>query len=51
VRTGAREVEVVLVRPAAVIAKTPTLGGAVTLTVAHALMHDAGLPVTPVSGK
>jgi len=34
----------------AVIAKTPTQGGAVTLTVAHALMHDAGLPVTLVSG-
>jgi acyl-CoA reductase-like NAD-dependent aldehyde dehydrogenase len=34
----------------AVIAKTPTQGGAVCLTVAHALMHDAGLPVTLVSG-
>jgi acyl-CoA reductase-like NAD-dependent aldehyde dehydrogenase len=34
----------------AVIAKTPTQGGAVCLTVAHALMHDAGLPVTLLSG-
>ncbi|MCI2422725.1 aldehyde dehydrogenase family protein [Saccharopolyspora sp. K220] len=34
----------------AVIAKTPTQGGAVTLTVAHALMARAGLPATLVSG-
>ncbi|WP_018350190.1 aldehyde dehydrogenase family protein [Longispora albida] len=34
----------------AVIAKTPTQGGAVCLTVAHALMRRAGLPVTLVSG-
>jgi acyl-CoA reductase-like NAD-dependent aldehyde dehydrogenase len=34
----------------AVIAKTPTQGGAVCLTVAHALMHEAGLPVTLLSG-
>jgi acyl-CoA reductase-like NAD-dependent aldehyde dehydrogenase len=34
----------------AVIAKTPTQGGAACLTVAHALMHDAGLPVTLISG-
>jgi len=34
----------------AVIAKTPTQGGAACLTVAHALMHDAGLPVTLLSG-
>jgi acyl-CoA reductase-like NAD-dependent aldehyde dehydrogenase len=34
----------------AVIAKTPTQGGAVCLTVAHALMRDAGLPVTLLSG-
>jgi acyl-CoA reductase-like NAD-dependent aldehyde dehydrogenase len=34
----------------AVVAKTPTQGGAVCLTVAHALMHDAGLPVTLLSG-
>jgi acyl-CoA reductase-like NAD-dependent aldehyde dehydrogenase len=34
----------------AVIAKTPTQGGATCLTVAHALMHDAGLPVTLLSG-
>lgn len=34
----------------AVIAKTPTQGGAVCLTVAHALMNDAGLPVTLLSG-
>jgi acyl-CoA reductase-like NAD-dependent aldehyde dehydrogenase len=34
----------------AVIAKTPTQGGAVCLTVAHALMNDVGLPVTLVSG-
>ncbi len=35
----------------AVIAKTPTQGGAVCLTVAHALMRRAGLPVTLVSGS
>jgi acyl-CoA reductase-like NAD-dependent aldehyde dehydrogenase len=34
----------------AVIAKTPTQGGAVCLTVAHAIMREAGLPVTLVSG-
>ncbi len=34
----------------AVIAKTPTQGGATCLTLAHALMHDAGLPVTLMSG-
>jgi acyl-CoA reductase-like NAD-dependent aldehyde dehydrogenase len=34
----------------AVIAKTPSQGGAVCLTVAHALMHSAGLPATLVSG-
>jgi acyl-CoA reductase-like NAD-dependent aldehyde dehydrogenase len=34
----------------AVIAKTPSQGGAVCLTVAHALMHRAGLPATLVSG-
>jgi len=34
----------------AVITKTPTQGGAVCLSVVHALMHDAGLPVTLVSG-
>ena len=34
----------------AVIAKTPSQGGAVCLTVAHALMHRAGLPVTLLSG-
>lgn len=35
----------------AVIAKTPTQGGGVCLTVAHALMHRAGLPVTLLSGR
>src|SRR5437763_1608476 len=35
----------------AVVAKTPTQGGAVCLTVAHALMRRAGLPVTLVSGS
>ena len=35
----------------AVIAKTPTQGGFHTLTLAHALMHRAGLPVTLVSGS
>jgi acyl-CoA reductase-like NAD-dependent aldehyde dehydrogenase len=34
----------------AVIAKTPSQGGALCLTVAHALMHRAGLPATLVSG-
>jgi acyl-CoA reductase-like NAD-dependent aldehyde dehydrogenase len=34
----------------AVIAKTPTQGGAVTLTAAHALMARAGLPATLISG-
>ncbi len=35
----------------AVVAKTPSQGGAVCLTVAHALMRRAGLPVTLVSGS
>jgi acyl-CoA reductase-like NAD-dependent aldehyde dehydrogenase len=35
----------------AVVAKTPTQGGAVCLTVAHVLMRDAGLPVTLLSGS
>ncbi|GAA1029566.1 aldehyde dehydrogenase family protein [Virgisporangium ochraceum] len=34
----------------AVIAKTPTQGGALCLTVAHALMRRADLPATLVSG-
>lgn len=34
----------------AVIAKTPTQGGALCLTVAHALMAREGLPVTLLSG-
>ncbi len=34
----------------AVLAKTPSQGGAVTLTLAHALMARAGLPVTLLSG-
>src|SRR5436309_6993256 len=34
----------------AVVAKTPSQGGAVCLTVAHALMHRAGLPATLLSG-
>jgi acyl-CoA reductase-like NAD-dependent aldehyde dehydrogenase len=34
----------------AVIAKTPSQGGAVCLSVAHALMHRAGLPATLLSG-
>ena len=34
----------------AVVAKTPTQGGAVTLTLAHALMAAEGLPVTLLSG-
>jgi acyl-CoA reductase-like NAD-dependent aldehyde dehydrogenase len=35
----------------AVIAKTPSQGGAVCLTVAHALMQRAGLPATLLSGS
>jgi acyl-CoA reductase-like NAD-dependent aldehyde dehydrogenase len=35
----------------AVIAKTPSQGGAVCLTLAHALMVRAGLPVTLLSGS
>ena len=35
----------------AVIAKTPTQGGAYCLTVAHALMAREGLPVTLLSGN
>jgi acyl-CoA reductase-like NAD-dependent aldehyde dehydrogenase len=35
----------------AVIAKTPTQGGAVCLTIAHALMCRAGLPATLLSGS
>ncbi|HEX6497789.1 MAG TPA: aldehyde dehydrogenase family protein [Micromonosporaceae bacterium] len=35
----------------AVIAKTPSQGGAVCLTVAHALMRRSGLPVTLLSGS
>src|SRR3954453_14927423 len=35
----------------AVIAKTPWQGGAACLTVAHALMRRAGLPVTLLSGS
>jgi acyl-CoA reductase-like NAD-dependent aldehyde dehydrogenase len=35
----------------AVIAKTPSQGGAVCLSVAHALMRAAGLPVTLLSGS
>ena len=34
----------------AVIAKTPSQGGAITLTLAHALMARAGVPVTLLSG-
>ena len=34
----------------AVIAKTPSQGGAITLTLAHSLMTAAGLPVTLLSG-
>ncbi len=34
----------------AVVAKTPSQGGAVCLTVAHALMRRAGLPATLLSG-
>ena len=34
----------------AVVAKTPTQGGAVCLTLAHALMAREGLPVTLLSG-
>ncbi len=33
-----------------VVAKTPTQGGAITLTLAHALMAAEGLPVTLLSG-
>src|SRR5439155_1237977 len=35
----------------AVVAKTPSQGGALCLTVAHALMREAGLPVTLLSGS
>ncbi|UQU63431.1 aldehyde dehydrogenase family protein [Couchioplanes caeruleus] len=35
----------------AVVAKTPSQGGAVCLTLAHALMTRAGLPVTLLSGS
>jgi acyl-CoA reductase-like NAD-dependent aldehyde dehydrogenase len=35
----------------AVIAKTPSQGGAVCLTVAHAIMRRVGLPVTLLSGS
>jgi len=35
----------------AVIAKTPSQGGALCLTVAHALMHRAGLPASLLSGS
>src|SRR5438552_8312480 len=35
----------------AVVAKTPSQGGALCLTVAHALMRRAGLPVTLLSGS
>jgi acyl-CoA reductase-like NAD-dependent aldehyde dehydrogenase len=35
----------------AVVAKTPTQGGGTCLTVAHALMAGAGLPVTLRSGR
>jgi len=35
----------------AVVAKTPSQGGAVCLTLAHALMVRAGLPVTLLSGS
>ena len=35
----------------AVVAKTPSQGGFHTLTLAHALMRRAGLPVTLVSGQ
>ncbi|HEX5598131.1 MAG TPA: aldehyde dehydrogenase family protein [Micromonosporaceae bacterium] len=35
----------------AVIAKTPSQGGAVCLTVAHVLMRRVGLPVTLLSGS
>src|SRR6185295_20255527 len=35
----------------AVIAKTPSQGGALCLTVAHALMRRAGLPATLLSGS
>ncbi len=39
-----------LVAGNAVVAKTPTQGGAITLTLAHALMVREGLPVTLLSG-
>jgi acyl-CoA reductase-like NAD-dependent aldehyde dehydrogenase len=35
----------------AVIAKTPSQGGAICLTVAHELMRQAGLPATLVTGS
>jgi acyl-CoA reductase-like NAD-dependent aldehyde dehydrogenase len=35
----------------AVIAKTPSQGGSICLTVAHALMRQAGLPATLISGS
>src|SRR5262249_32745296 len=35
----------------AVIAKTPSQGGAICLTVAHELMRQAGLPATLLSGS
>ena len=35
----------------AVVAKTPSQGGAVCLTVAHELMRQAGLPATLVTGS
>lgn len=35
----------------AVVAKTPTQGGAISLTLAHALMAREGLPVTLLSGN
>lgn len=35
----------------AVVAKTPSQGGFHTLTLAHAVMHRAGLPVTLLSGS
>jgi acyl-CoA reductase-like NAD-dependent aldehyde dehydrogenase len=35
----------------AVVAKTPSQGGAITLTLAHALMAEAGVPVTLLTGS
>jgi acyl-CoA reductase-like NAD-dependent aldehyde dehydrogenase len=35
----------------AVVAKTPSQGGGTCLTLAHALMAEAGLPVTLLSGR